>query len=230
LLARRKIGVQLQISQMPDTLRVREYIKLFSSYYANPRPFAEVVESAGLMGLEGRLFKQLSGGEQQRLRFALAVCGDPEFVILDEPTVGMDVEARRSVWEQIRRLASEEKTVLLTTHHLEEADALADRIVIINAGKVIADGTPKELKRSVAGKRIRCTSMLPLDLVLAMRHVTQARKEGDEFEIQTDNADSIIRQLIDGDAQVANIEIAGTALEDSFLALTRQSDSGEGRP
>ena len=221
---RRKMGVQLQISQMPGTLRVQEYITLFSSYYANHKPFDEVVASAGLIGLEDRFFKQLSGGEQQRLRFALAICGNPELIVLDEPTAGMDVESRLSVWEQIRSLASKQKAVLLTTHHLEEADALADRVAVINAGKVIAEGVPKELNRSFAGKRIRCTSSLPLSLVVSMSNVTQAKRVGDELEIQTDDTDAIIRQLVCSGAEVSNIAITGTGLEESFLTITRLSD------
>jgi len=223
--ARARLGVKLQASQMPDTLRVREHIKLFSSYYAAPRPFAEVVESAGLRGLEGRLFKQLSGGEQQRLLFALAICGNPDLVILDEPTVGLDVEARRAVWDQIRRVASEKKTVLLTTHYLAEADALADRIVVIDAGRVVAEGTPKEIKASTGGKRIRCTSSLALDVMRSLPRVIQARKTGDVTEIQTDDADLTIRQLLERDAELANVEIVDVPLEDSFLAITQHNDS-----
>lgn len=228
LSVRRKVGVQLQIAQMPDTLRVREYIKLYSSYYAAPMPVDEVVKASGLRGLEGRLFRHLSGGEQQRLRFGIAICGNPEFVILDEPTVGLDVETRNGLWDQIRSLARKGKTILLTTHYLQEADAIANRIIIIGAGQIIADGTPKELKANVSNKRIRCTSTLPLDVVLSMRNVRNARKEGDRFEIQTDDTDELIRQLVNSDGRLGNIEIASTALEDSFLALTRQNELGQG--
>jgi ABC-2 type transport system ATP-binding protein len=220
LQVRKKMGVQLQISQMPETLRVRECIKLFSSYYSNPMPLDDVLVSAGLEGLDRRLFKQLSGGEQQRLRFALAICGNPDFVILDEPTVGLDVEARRSLWAQIRNLARRKKTVLMTTHYLQEAEMLADRIIIMDEGRLIAEGTPQDLKGSVREKRIRCTSALPLEVVLSMKHVKKAHREGARLEIHTDDTDLSIRELLQEDPELANIEIVSAGLEDYFLAMT----------
>jgi ABC-type multidrug transport system ATPase subunit/ABC-type multidrug transport system permease subunit len=138
--ARERVGVMLQVSKVPETLRVAEHIRLFSSYYPMPLPLAEIIDLAGLTGLEDRAFGKLSGGQQQRLLFALAICGDPEFLVLDEPTVGLDVEARRAFWSEMRRLVARGRSLLLTTHYLEEADALADRIVILQAGRIIADG------------------------------------------------------------------------------------------
>jgi ABC-2 type transport system ATP-binding protein len=222
--SRRKMGVQLQISQMPGTLRVREYIKLFSSYYPNSKPFAEVIESARLGGLEGRLFKQLSGGEQQRLRFALAICGNPDLVILDEPTAGMDIESRLLVWDQIRGLRKEGKTVLFTTHQMEEANALADRIVVIQAGRVVAEGTPKGLSESFGVKHVRCTSRMTLATIQAMEHVVTAEKRGDNCEIETSDSDAVIRQLVNSGVDVTNIEVAPAGLEESFLAIMRLNE------
>ncbi len=131
---RERVGAMLQVGGVPSTMKVREHIDLFSSYYPKPLPMAEVVEMAGLQGIEERQFGELSGGQKQRVLFALAICGDPDLLFLDEPTVGLDVEARRGFWEQIRGLVARGKTVLLTTHYLEEADALADRVVVINKG------------------------------------------------------------------------------------------------
>ena len=138
-----RLGAMLQVGRMPETLRVREHLQLFSSYYPQPRPLDELLAVAGLEGLEEKQFGTLSGGQKQRMLFALALCGDPDLICLDEPTLGMDVEARRAMWEQVRRLAARGKTILLTTHYLEEADALASRIVVIQKGKVIAEGTPR---------------------------------------------------------------------------------------
>ncbi len=138
----------LQVARVPETLRVREHIDLFSSYYPHPLPMAEIISAAGLQGIENRMFGALSGGQKQRVLFALAICGDPDLLFLDEPTVGLDVHARRGMWAQIRALLSRGKTILLTTHYLEEADALADRIVVINHGRVIANGTPAEIKQN----------------------------------------------------------------------------------
>ena len=158
--SRLRLGAMLQVGRMPETLRVREHLQLFSSYYANPRPLEELLAVAGLEGLEEKLFGTLSGGQKQRVLFALALCGDPDLICLDEPTVGMDVEARRAMWEQVRKLAARGKTILLTTHYLEEADALASRIVVIQKGKVIAEGTPQELKTADSSRSIRCTTSL----------------------------------------------------------------------
>ena len=147
----------LQTARVPETLRVREHIALFSAYYPKPMPFADIVAAAGLAGIESRKFGELSGGQKQRVLFALAICGDPDLLILDEPTVGLDVEARRAMWTQIRAFVTRGKSVLLTTHYLAEAEALADRVIVIDRGRIIAEGTPDEIKSRAAGKRIRCS-------------------------------------------------------------------------
>src|SRR5215472_15799043 len=157
---RMRTGAMLQVGRVPETLRVREHIDLFSTYYERPMASSEVLSVAGLENLKNRKFGDLSGGQKQRVLFALAICGNPDLLFLDEPTVGLDVEARRGFWEQIRKLVALGKTVLLTTHYLEEADALADRIVVINKGSVVAEGTPETIKATTAGKRIRCVTQL----------------------------------------------------------------------
>ncbi len=163
---RLRTGVMLQVGRAPEMLRVREHITIFRGYYPNPMPYAELVKAAGLEEIETRFFGELSGGQKQRMLFALALAGDPDLIFLDEPTVGLDIEARRAMWATIRGLAARGKTVLLTTHYLEEADALAHRIVVINKGKVVCSGTPAEVKsislgsaagaNSTAIKIIRC--------------------------------------------------------------------------
>ena len=152
---RMRTGAMLQVGRVPETLRVREHIDLFSTYYPKPMALGEVLAAAGLEKLSERKFGDLSGGQRQRVLFALAICGDPDLVFLDEPTVGLDVEARRMLWDEIRRMVTRGKTVLLTTHYLQEADALADRVAVINKGEIIAQGTPSEIKAKTAGKRIR---------------------------------------------------------------------------
>ncbi|HEV7767010.1 MAG TPA: ABC transporter ATP-binding protein [Thermoanaerobaculia bacterium] len=144
--SRTRIGAVLQVARVPETLRVREHIHLFSSYYPNPRPIDDVIQAAGLEGLEKRKFGQLSGGQQKRVLFALALVGNPDLLVLDEPTVGLDVEARRSLWKQIRAFIAGGRSVLLTTHYLAEAEALANRVVVIHKGTVMAEGTPYEIK------------------------------------------------------------------------------------
>ena len=139
-----RLGAMLQVGRVPETLKVREHIDLFSSYYPSPLPLDETLQIAGLSDIKDRPYGELSGGQKQRVLFGIAICGDPDLLFLDEPTVGLDVEARRLMWAQIRTLISRGKTVLLTTHYLNEADALADRVMVLDKGKVIAEGTPAE--------------------------------------------------------------------------------------
>ncbi len=175
--ARTRVGAMLQVARIPETLRVREHLDLFRSYYPNPLPMAEVVRVAQLEGIQDRLFSQLSGGQKQRVLFGLALCGNPDLVFLDEPTVGMDIEARRSLWQQIRTLADRGKTVLLTTHYLEEADALAHRIVVINKGKIVSEGTPSEIKSMGAGRKIRCRTKLTAEFLRTLPECHQSGAE-----------------------------------------------------
>jgi ABC-2 type transport system ATP-binding protein len=218
---RERVGAMLQVGGVPGTMKVREHIDLFASYYPHPLPMAEVVEMAGLQGIEGRQFGELSGGQKQRVLFALAVCGDPDLLFLDEPTVGLDVEVRRGFWEQIRKLVARGKTVLLTTHYLEEADALADRVVVINKGTIVAEGTPEHIKASTAGKKIRCVTRLQLGAIGRMTGVVDARFDREAVEIQTTSAEATLRELLASDAELSGVEVANAGIEEAFLALTK---------
>ena len=217
---RTRIGAMLQVAKVPETLRVREHIDLFSSYYPNPLPLAETLAAAGLQEIRDRVFGELSGGQRQRVLFALALCGDPDILFLDEPTVGLDVESRRVLWEEIRKLIVRGKTVLLTTHHLEEADALADRVVVINRGEIIAEGTPAEIKASTAGRRIRCVSSLDIETVRSLPGVNDVRRDRDALEIRAASAEPILRELLTRDAGLSGVEVTSAGLEEAFLALT----------
>jgi ABC-2 type transport system ATP-binding protein len=222
---RMRTGAMLQVGRVPETLRVREHIDLFSSYYSKPMRLEEVLVAAGLEKLRDRKFGDLSGGQRQRVLFALAICGDPDLLFLDEPTVGLDVEARRSLWEEIRRLVERGKTVLLTTHYLEEADALADRIAVINQGEIIAEGTPSEIKSQTGGKRIRCITALNVASLLQIPGVTDARQDREAVEIHAHEAEPVVRALLALDASLSALEIISAGLEEAFLALTQ--DNGE---
>jgi len=219
--SRERVGAMLQVGGVPATMRVREHIDLFSSYYPRPLPMADVVEMAGLQGIEKRQFGELSGGQKQRVLFALALCGDPDLLFLDEPTVGLDVEARRGFWDQIRKLVARGKTVLLTTHYLEEADALADRVVVINKGSIVAEGTPESLKASTAGKKIRCVTQLPLGSIERMAGVVSTRYDREAVEIQTASAESTLRELLAADRELFGLEVSNAGIEETFLALTK---------
>lgn len=218
---RTRLGAMLQVARVPETLRVGEHIDLFSSYYPDPMPRADVIAAASLHGLEARPFGELSGGQKQRVLFALAICGNPSLLLLDEPTVGLDVESRRAMWEQIRRFQQRGCAILLTTHYLAEADALADRIVVIDKGRVLADGTPDAIKQHGAGKKVRCITRLPIADILTIRGVAGARDAGDAVEIATTDSDAVVRELVMRDASLAGLEVTGAQLEDAFLALVR---------
>src|SRR6202522_3622296 len=218
--SRMRLGAMLQVGRMPETLRVREHLQLFSSYYAHPRPLNELFAVAGLEGLEERMFGTLSGGQKQRVLFALALCGNPDLICLDEPTLGMDVEARRSMWEQVRKLAALGKTILLTTHYLEEADALASRIVVIQKGKVIAEGTPEQLKTADGSRAIRCITSLRPSLVSAIPGVSSVEQDGQAMLVRTRTPEAVLRIMLEQDAALGGLEVRAAALEDAFLALT----------
>jgi ABC-2 type transport system ATP-binding protein len=221
--SRMRLGAMLQVGRMPETLRVREHLQLFRSYYPQPRPLEELLTVAGLEGLEERQFGKLSGGQKQRMLFALALCGDPDLICLDEPTLGMDVEARRAMWDQVRRLTARGKTILLTTHYLEEADALASRIVVIQKGKVIAEGTPEELKTADGSRAIRCITSLTTSFVSAIPGVTSVEQDGNAMLVRTPAPEAVLRTMLENDTTLSGLEVRATALEDAFLALTNQN-------
>ena len=186
-------------------------------------PLEEVLAAAGLEKLRDRKFGDLSGGQRQRTLFALAICGNPDLLFLDEPTVGLDVEARRSLWEGIRRLVDRGRTVVLTTHYLEEADALADRIAVINRGEIFAEGTPAEIKSQTSGKRIRCVTEVSLSTVLQIPGVSAAKQDREALEIHAVEAEPVVRALLARDPKLSGLEITTAGLEEAFLALTKDN-------
>jgi ABC-2 type transport system ATP-binding protein len=217
-----RVGAMLQVGRVPESLRVREHIDLFSSYYSRPLTMKQTLAIAGIENLRDRKFGDLSGGQKQRVLFALAICGNPDLLFLDEPTVGLDVEARHLLWNEIRQLLRLGKTVVLTTHYLEEADALADRIVVINKGSMIAEGTPEEIKARTAGKKIRCVTRLSTGVIRALPGVVDVQDDRNEMVIHTSRAEDVLRELLNRDLDISGIEVAGAGLEDAFLALTQE--------
>ena len=222
--ARARIGAMLQIASIPQVLTVHDHIDLFRSYYPRPLAEAEIVRIAQLQGIENKQFGKLSGGQKQRVLFGLAIAGDPDLIFLDEPTVGMDIEARRGLWAQIRALAARGKTVLLTTHYLEEADALAHRIVVINKGRIVSEGTPAEIKSHATGangRRIRCHTTLSNDTLCSLDSVTCVERQGSVVTVTAGQAESVLRQMLDRDPTLSHLEVTSPALEDAFLELTQ---------
>src|SRR3954463_2551861 len=217
-----RVGSMLQVGRVPESLRVREHIDLFSSYYSQPLPMKQTLAIAGIENLRERKFGELSGGQKQRVLFALAICGNPDLLFLDEPTVGLDVEARHLLWDEIRELLTLGKTVVLTTHYLEEADALADRVVVINKGSMIAEGTPQEIKARTAGKKIRCLTRLSVGVIRALPGVVDVHDDRGTMVIHTSRTEDVLRELLNRDPDISGIEVAGAGLEDAFLALTQE--------
>ncbi len=225
--ARVRVGAMLQVGKVPETLRVREHIELFSSYYPNPLPLQESVRAAGLEGLENRLFGALSGGQRQRVLFALAICGNPDLLILDEPTAGLDVDSRRGLWRHIRSFIVRGGGVLLTTHYLEEADALADRIVVLNHGLVAAEGTPAEIKQRASQRKIRCRTRLTTREIQALGDAVSVRCDGVFTEMVAADSDSLVPRLFHSDPALSDLEVTGVGLEDAFLTITENATAVE---
>jgi ABC-2 type transport system ATP-binding protein len=220
-----RIGAMLQVGRVPETLKVREHIDLFSSYYPAPLPIAETLKIAGLEDIKDRPYGELSGGQKQRVLFGIALCGNPDLLFLDEPTVGLDVEARRLMWTQIRTLIGRGKTVLLTTHYLNEADALADRILVLDKGAIVAEGTPAEIKARAMGKQIRCTSGLSLEEVRQIPGVLSAKVDRNAFQLQVNAAEPVVRELLQRDSWLGDLEVTNAGLEEAFLALTQNHNT-----
>ncbi len=219
------IGAMLQVGRVPETLRVREHIDLFRTYYPHPLAFSEIVKLAQLEGITDKLFGDLSGGQRQRVLFALALCGDPELIFLDEPTVGLDIQARRGLWQQVRHLAERGKTVLLTTHYLEEADALADRIVVLHKGSILAAGTPAEIKQRAAGRKIRCLTRLSAETLRLIPGVLSVEQDRDAVVLRATQAEVVVRHLLESDPTLSGLEVTSAGLDDAFLALTENNVS-----
>ena len=217
---RRGIGVMLQEGQLPDTLRVAEHVRLYSTYYPDPRPLAESLALAGLEDIAKRRYGELSGGQQRRVQFALAICGRPALLFVDEPTVGLDVEARRNFWSVLRQLRADGTGIVLTTHYIEEADALADRVLLLAMGRVLAEDTPAGIKARAAGKRIRARTRLELDAIRAWPEVRSATLVEGVTELVTSDADLLLRRLLASDTGLSEIECRPLSLEEAFLSLT----------
>ena len=224
--ARRHIGVMLQSAALPPTLRVGELLRLTSSYYPAPHDLAESASLAGVTDLLQRPYAKLSGGQQRRVQFALAICGRPQLLFLDEPTVGMDIEARQKLWAAIRQLLAEGCSVLLTTHYLEEAEALADRVCVMTHGRIVHEGTVDQLRARVALKRIRCLSTLPAEMVRAWPEVSDVRRESEKLHIAAVDAESVVRRLLGADVDLRELEVQRAGLAEAFTELTRDASHG----
>jgi ABC-2 type transport system ATP-binding protein len=221
-----RIGAMLQTGALIRDLTVRELITMVASLYPEPLGVDETIAQTGIEEIADRLTQKLSGGETQRARFAAALVSNPDLLVLDEPTVAMDVEARRAFWATMRDFALHNRTVLFATHYLEEADAYADRIILMAHGRIVADGPPTEIKAMVGSRRIRAT--LPnadlADLEL-LPGVTRAERRGESVSLSCSDSDTAIRGLLARYPDASDIEITGAGLEEAFVELTSGADA-----
>jgi len=224
--ARSRAGVMLQESGTTGVLTVRELITLFGAYYPSPLPADRAIAMAGLAEKADARVVTLSGGQRQRLYFALAICGDPEILFLDEPTVGMDIEARRAFVASIKHLADAGKTIVFTTHYLREAEELARRIVVVDRGLIIADATPRELMSKVAAKRVSFSvARAPAADAFGGLAVSALEASDGRVRFLTNEPEAVLRALFERGVEMRDLEVAGADLEEAFLSLTRRAES-----
>src|SRR3954471_19961135 len=224
-IARGLVAAVMQTGGLLKDLTVRETVEYTASLFASSEPVGDVLARAGITGISGRRVGKCSGGEQQRLRFAMALLSDPALLLLDEPTTGMDVEGRRAFWSAIRQDAARGRTVLFATHYLEEADAYADRIVLVRQGRIVADGTSSAIKAMTTGRTVRAT------LAGADEHELRTipgaetvEVRGDTVLIHSRDTDAVARHLLTHTG-ARDLEITARGLEDAFLALTGDDDA-----
>ena len=215
------IGVMLQDSGLPDLLSTREHIELFSTYYPKALSVDELCQRCHLGRFIDKRYRHLSGGQKRRAQFALAILGQPKIVFLDEPTTGLDVDARKVVWNTISDLSNAGTTVLLSTHYLDEADSLADQTIVMNKGNVIANDTTAKIRALANGSIIRCQSNIELPIIKTLNHVNSVTVSGRQIEITTSKATTTIRELLALDSQLNNLTISKSSLEDAFIQLTQ---------
>lgn len=224
LAARRQVGAMLQVSGVPETLRVRELLSLFASYYADPRDVAAIASTVGADGLLDRRYGKLSGGQQRRVQFGLALIGRPKALFLDEPTIGLDIEARQAFWSAIRDQVEAGCAILLTTHYLEEAEALADRVVVLAHGRVIADGSVDSLRAHSGQRSIACRTQIDVTRLASWTGVVSVESMTDgRIRLKTDNAENVLRQLLAEDEKLAELEVKRAGLAETFIELTREA-------
>ena len=224
-ISRGLVSAVMQTGGLLKDLSVRETVAYTASLFADTQPVDVVLEHAGISGIGGRKVGKCSGGEQQRLRFAMALLSDPALLLLDEPTTGMDVEGRRAFWSAIRADAEKGRTVLFATHYLEEADQYADRIVLMRQGRIVADGTASQVKALAAGRTVRATLAHPDHQALArLEGVESVEVRGDTVLLHAKDTDAVARHLLTR-TDARDLEITARGIEDAFLALTGDTDT-----
>jgi ABC-2 type transport system ATP-binding protein len=220
---RRRIGVMMQEVALPGVMRPRELLEQVASYYPTPYDVDSVLARLSLGNLVKRPYGKLSGGQKRQVQFAMAICGRPELLFLDEPTVGLDVHAREALWKVVRELLHEGCSIVLTTHYLEEAEALADRVAVMARGRLIANGSVNEIRAHVSRKQVSCRTRLAPDLVRSWPEVAQLEMERDRMQISTRAAEALLIRLFREDPQLSDVEVKRAGLAEAFTELTNET-------
>jgi len=228
--ARRRIGVMMQEVNLSPVMHPREMIAQVASYYPTPYAAAEVIKRLSLESIANRPYGKLSGGQKRQVQFGMAIAGRPELLFLDEPTAGLDLHAREALWRVLRDLVHEGCSVILTTHYIEEAEALADRVAVVKHGRLVAGGSVDEIRAYVSRKNILCRTTLAREVITGWPEVQELREESGAMNITTHDAESVLRLLLAADAKVSDIEVRRAGLAEAFAEITsaNQADASQG--
>jgi ABC-2 type transport system ATP-binding protein len=219
---RRKVGVMMQEVTLAPELRVREQIDLLASYYPDPMTVDAAMEMTDTMALRDRPYGKLSAGQKRQAQFAMAICGRPRLLFLDEPTVGLDIQARELMWATLRQLVEDGCSIVLTTHYLEEAESLADRVAVLAKGRMVAFGTVSEIRAHVVRKRISCLTTLAAEEVATWPEVQGASRDQQHLHITASHAETVVRRLLAADEELEELEVHRAGLAEAFTELTQE--------
>jgi ABC-type multidrug transport system ATPase subunit len=220
---RRRVGVMMQEVEIHRLLRVRELIALTASYYRDPLPVEKTLELARVTDLADRVYGKLSGGQKRKVQFALAVCGKPELLFLDEPTAGLDVQTRQAMWATIQDMLVGGCSIVLTTHYLEEAEALADRVVVLAKSRVIATGSVAQMRSIVSRRRIDCDTRFSAEEIRTWPSVIEVIRDEQRLHIIAIDAEAVVRRLLNAASDVRNLEVRQAGLNEAFAQLTTEA-------
>jgi ABC-2 type transport system ATP-binding protein len=224
-----RVGAMLQSGGLMPEVTVRELVTLVTTLHPKPEPVDLTLKRAGIDKFADQRVDRLSGGQTQRVRFALAICGESELIVLDEPTTAMDVETRRLFWDSMKAEVAEGRTLLFATHYLEEADQAADRILVINRGRLLADGTPAEIKAKAGARRITFhLDRVDEEFLLGLPGLANLEVRRDFVQIQTSDSDATLYAVLDAGLRPRDIEVTSLGLEQAFLAITAEDDAANG--
>jgi ABC-2 type transport system ATP-binding protein len=221
--SRRKVGVMMQEVTLAPELRVREHIALVASYYPHPFNPSEAMELTNISALASRPYGKLSAGQKRQVQFTMAVCGRPKLLFLDEPSVGLDVRARETMWATLRELVHNGSSIVLTTHYLEEAESLSNRVAVLNKGRLIASGTVNEIRALVVRKHITCSTVLAADQIAAWPDVESVTHDQQRLQISTSNSEAVVRRLLAADSNLQELEVRRAGLAEAFTELTQEA-------